>query len=176
MNADIYWITGAPGPPLGIMPHPRGGEWLEDEISSLRNQGVDVLVSLLTVDEVKELGLADEAAACRTLGIQFRSFPILDRSVPDSTPAALDFVRHLSQLRLDGKTVVIHCRAGIGPSSIVAGAVLTLEDATPTAALEMIAAARGCHVPDTAEQVAWVQGVLAAISDCQGCDPTTKLE
>ena len=69
-------------------------------------------------------------------------------------------MRSLIQLRLDGKTVVIHCRAGIGRASIIAAAVLTLEVATPTAALEMIAAARGCPVPDTAEQVAWVQQVF----------------
>jgi protein-tyrosine phosphatase len=160
MKVDIYWITDTPAPPLGIMPRPRGGGWLEDEIRSLRKQGMDVLVSLLTATEVEELDLADEEASCRTLGLHFLSFPILDRSVPDSTPAALEFARSLSQLRLDGKTIVIHCRAGIGRSSIIATAVLTLEGASPIAALERIAAARGCPVPDTAEQVAWVQNVF----------------
>jgi hypothetical protein len=83
MNVDIYWIPGEPGPPLGIMPRPRGGDWLQDEIRSLRSQAVDVLVSLLTPIEVEELDLADEAAACRTFGIHFLSFPILDRPIPD---------------------------------------------------------------------------------------------
>jgi protein-tyrosine phosphatase len=156
MNVDIYWIPSAPGPPLGIMPRPRGGDWLEDEIHFLRSHGVDVLVSLLGAGEVKELDLADEEAACRTLGLHFLSFPTLDRSIPDSTPAAPDFARSLTQLRLGGKTIVIHCPAGIGRSSIIAAAVLTAEGTTPTAALEMIASARG-PVPDTVEQVAWVE-------------------
>ncbi len=95
MNVDIYWIPSAPGPPLGIMPRPRGGDWLEDEIHFLRSHGVDVLVSLLGAGEVKELDLADEEAACRTLGLHFLSFPTLDRSIPDSTPAAPDFARSL---------------------------------------------------------------------------------
>lgn len=95
MKVDIYWVTGAPSPPLGIIPRPRGGDWLEEEIRSLKGQGVDVLVSLLTPDEMAELALVKEAAACESLGIQFLSFPINDRSVPASTPEALEFVRLL---------------------------------------------------------------------------------
>jgi protein-tyrosine phosphatase len=159
MKVHIYWIPGAQGPPLGIMPRPRGDDWLGDEIRSLRSQGVDVLVSLLTTGEIEELDLADEAAACRSIGIQFLSFPIDDRSVPANTRAALEFVRLLRQLRLDGRTVVIHCRAGIGRSTMIAAAVLTLEGTASTEAFEMIAAARGCSVPDTAEQAAWVQNL-----------------
>jgi len=159
MKVHIYWIPGAQGPPLGIMPRPRGDDWLGDEIRSLRSQGVDVLVSLLTTGEIEELDLADEAAACRSIGIQFLSFPIDDRSVPANTRAALEFVRLLRQLRLDGRTVVIHCRAGIGRSSMIAAATLTLnpEDVIPAEAWEMIGRARGCSVPDTAQQVAWVE-------------------
>jgi protein-tyrosine phosphatase len=164
MKVDVYWIIGGSKPLLGIMPRPRGGDWLEDEINSLGTQGVDVLVSLLTPVEVEELGLADEAAACRRLGIQFHSFPISDRSVPDSTPAALEFVRMLGQLLVDGKTVVIHCRAGIGRFSMIAAAVLIWKGATPTSALGQIASARGCPVPDTAEQFEWVRHLFGADS------------
>ena len=119
MSVDIYWITGTPLPPLSIMPRPRGGDWLEDEIRSLRLQGADVLVSWLTADEVEELNLANEEALCRTLGLQFLSFPIPDRSVPDSTPAALEFFRSLRQLRLDGKPIAmaaIRDSRGCGPT------------------------------------------------------------
>lgn len=73
------------------MPRPHGGDWLEDEIRSLRSQGVDVLVSLLTPDEMAALDLTDVAGTCHLLGIQFLSFPIDDRSVPVSAPAALRF-------------------------------------------------------------------------------------
>ncbi len=129
---------------------------------------MDGLVSLLTPAEEEELDLATEEAACRILGMQFLPFPIDDRSVPSNTALALDFVRSLSQLRLDGKTIVVHCRAGIGRASIIAAAVLTLEGATPTAALEVIAAARGCSVPDTAEQVARVQRVFGGAKRWSG--------
>jgi protein-tyrosine phosphatase len=63
----------------------------------------------------------------------------------------------LRQMRLEGRIVVINCRAGIGRASMIAAATLVLEGGTPTAAWEMISSARGCSVPDTAEQIAWVE-------------------
>jgi protein-tyrosine phosphatase len=157
MKVDLYCLFNEPCPRLGTMPRPRGGDWLEDEIRSLRDQEVDVLVSLLTPDEVEVLDLAGEEAACWTSGIQFLSFPIPDRSVPGSKSAALEFVRALNHMRLDGKNVVIHCRVGIGRASLMTAALLTLQGSTPTEAFGKIAAARGCPVPDAAEQFVWVE-------------------
>jgi hypothetical protein len=34
MQARIYWIDDLESGQLGIMPRPRGGDWLEDEIQS----------------------------------------------------------------------------------------------------------------------------------------------
>jgi len=42
------------------MARPRGNEWLEDEILSLKRQDVQVIVSLLERNEVYELGLEKE--------------------------------------------------------------------------------------------------------------------
>ncbi len=68
MLAEVYWIKDIAWR-LAILPRPRSGEWLEDEIRSLRAQGIDVLVSLLTPDETAELELEQEAACCASTGI-----------------------------------------------------------------------------------------------------------
>jgi protein-tyrosine phosphatase len=141
---------------LAVLPRPRGDEWLPDEIRSLRTSGVDVLVSLLTSDEVAELGLADEAACCAARGIEFISFSFPDRSVPASTSDAFDLVRRLGNLLTDGKAVAIHCRQGVGRSALMAACVLALLGEGPDDALARVAGARGCPVPDTAEQRLWV--------------------
>ena len=48
MKTEIYWID-LPGPGrLAIMPRPRGDDWLEGEIESLKGVGVQSLVSMLT--------------------------------------------------------------------------------------------------------------------------------
>jgi hypothetical protein len=40
---------------------PRGNDWLSDEMNGLREAGTNVLVSMLTADEAKELDLQGEA-------------------------------------------------------------------------------------------------------------------
>lgn len=64
MQAKIYWIDGVAPGRLGIIPRPRGGDWLQDGIRLLKLSGVDVVVSLLESEEVAELDLAEEQALC----------------------------------------------------------------------------------------------------------------
>jgi protein-tyrosine phosphatase len=156
MRAEIFWIEGVRGGRLAVMPRPRGGDWLADEVRSLRAAGVDVLVSLLTRDEAAELDLADEAACCAAAGIEFVSFPFADRGVPTSAPETLSLVRGLAAFLNGGKAVAVHCRQGVGRSALVAACVLASLGETPDAALERAARARGRPVPDTREQREWV--------------------
>jgi protein-tyrosine phosphatase len=139
------------------MPHPRGGDWLADEVAALQDAGVEVVVSLLTDEEVSELDLAEEARLCQARDIHYFSFPIQDFSVPTSEAEALAFLEGLKGLLLEGKHLVIHCRGGIGRSSVMAGSLLVLAGYTPEHALELLSNARGMNVPETDEQRAWVR-------------------
>src|ERR1041385_2773713 len=84
MNPKLYWIDGPWPGRLAISARPRGGERLEDEISSWRRAGVDAVVSLLTPPENKDLQLVEESKLAQSHGIRFVSLPIEDRSVPSS--------------------------------------------------------------------------------------------
>jgi hypothetical protein len=64
MRTNIYWLDDSPSGRIGIMPRPRGGDWLEDEIRALRDAGVDVIVSLLEKHEIEELDLQHEPVYC----------------------------------------------------------------------------------------------------------------
>jgi len=77
---SLYWINRE-GVRLGIMPRPRGNDWLPDDLRMLRQAGVDVIVSALTAPEAEELGLVAEAQECAQNGLLFISFPIEDRSL-----------------------------------------------------------------------------------------------
>jgi hypothetical protein len=105
MRTELYWIEGPWRGSLAIMPRPRGGDWLEDEIQSLRRSGVDVVDSLLTREEQSEFNLSDEESLCRANGIEFVSFPIVDRSVPSSAEAfseqAIKLAEQLASARVD---------------------------------------------------------------------------
>jgi len=137
------------------MARPRADDWLETEVKAWKDAGVDVVVSLLERAEVSELGLQREAGLCGATGIDFVSFPIPDRGVPEPDEAAR-IARVLTAGFRDGRSIAIHCRAGIGRSSIMAACVLALCGIDAERALALITKARGLNVPDTDEQRDWL--------------------
>ncbi len=139
------------------MPRPRGGDWLEDEIKSLKFSGVDVVVSLLESEEITELDITEEKNLCEANNISFLSFSIKDRDVPLSTQETFDFAQKSSNLLKNGKNLVIHCRQGVGRSALIAACVLVLNGFSSEEAFEKIKNARGCDVPDTNKQRDWVK-------------------
>jgi|GraSoiStandDraft_36_1057302.scaffolds.fasta_scaffold11374_3 protein-tyrosine phosphatase len=153
---SLYWIDRE-GVRLGIMPRPRGHDWLSDDLRMLRRAGVDVIVSALTALEAEELGLAEEAQECAQNGLLFISFPIEDRSVPTSHVDFGALVNQLLEYSRKGKAIAVHCRAGIGRSSMIAACVLIRNSLSVESAFQAIEESRGCPVPDTPEQRRWVE-------------------
>jgi protein-tyrosine phosphatase len=162
MKPDIYWIDGVPCGRLAIMPRPRAGDWLDDEIAGWRDASIGAVVSLLEAEEVSELGLARQSELCRQHAIEFIAFPIPDRGVPESKQHAAALATRLVERLRVGTGVAIHCRAGIGRSSLIAACALGLLGIEPDAAFKAIGAARGVNVPDTEHQRKWVHSLFAA--------------
>lgn len=156
MRNDLYWIPGSWPGRLAIMPRPRGGDWLEDEIQSWRRAGVDVVLSLLTSDEIEDLTLAEEEQRCRDAGIEFLAFPIPDRGVPSSKKGFVDLAMSLTTRLAEGKNVAVHCRQGIGRAALVAICLLVHSGMDVESATQRVSLARGCSVPETAEQRRWI--------------------
>jgi protein-tyrosine phosphatase len=160
MRATIFTVaTTGPGK-LSTMARPRGGDWLADEMASLREVGTDVLVSMLTASELHELGLTEEAAVAEAAGLRFVGLPTPDRGTPDLQPfraLVTDLVDQLAR----GSHVVVHCRMGIGRSSTVAAAVLMAQGVQARDAWAAVSDARGLEVPDTPEQRRWLEAAMA---------------
>lgn len=156
MRPEVYWIDrdGAPGR-LGTMAHPRGGDWLGEEVAALAADEVDRLVCLLPDTELAELDLAEEPALARAAGLAYEQFAVPDLTVP-APGATARLARDLVQALLRDETVVIHCRAGIGRSSLLAAAVLAAAGWNPEDAWPRLVEARGLPVPDTDEQREYV--------------------
>lgn len=151
-----FWIETASPLKLAIVPRPRGGDWLQDDIRLLRNDGIDILVSLLEATESRELTLEHESAACAAAGISFVNFPIPDRQVPPSRLGFVTFAQMLHRRAREGQSIGVHCRACIGRSSVLLATVLRLEGLSAKEAFDLISRSRGLTVPDTAEQAKWV--------------------
>jgi hypothetical protein len=161
MGSGIHWIDLPVAGRLAIMARPRAGDWLDDEIAGWRAAGIDIVVSLLVPAEIAELGLDRESALCREHGMELISFPVPDRGVPPSEGEAAALARDLAARVAQGKAVAVHCRAGIGRSSVIAACVMVLAGTEPYAAFDIIAAARRTRVPDTDEQRDWVAAFAA---------------
>jgi protein-tyrosine phosphatase len=156
VRTDLFWIDGPRHGRLAIMPRPRGGDWLEEEIQAWRRSGIDVVVSLLTPDEIAELNLVDEERLCRANGIEFLSFPITDRAVPASMETFSDLSTALAGRLADGRTIAVHCRQGIGRAGLVAVGLLIAFGMDQGAAIGRVGASRGCSVPETPDQRRWI--------------------
>jgi protein-tyrosine phosphatase len=164
--SKIYWIndTIVGDKRLGIMPRPRGNDWLEDEIRSLKFRGIDYLVSLLEYDELDELGLDAEAELCDNQDIVFINFPISDGGIPEHEEKFLSLVHQLVGVLLDGKKIVVHSRTGIGRSSLLCAGILISLGAPVSSVFEILKVHREIPVPDTDEQEEWLTELAGRIS------------
>jgi hypothetical protein len=158
--AEIYWLRDLPTGRLAVMPRPRGDDWLPDEVSNWHAAGLNTIVSLLESHEVKELGLAEEHALCRSAGIEFISFPVVDRGVPASAREVLRLVDNLVAAIRRGSAVGIHCRAGIGRSGLLVACVLSRLGVPEKEVFPRISQARGVRCPDTEAQTKWFASFL----------------
>lgn len=157
MPVKIYWVYESETKGrIGIMARPRGNEWLKEEINSLKKQRVDILVSLLESEEVAELGLHEEQNHCTDFDIAFISFSIKDRDIPPKGMAVKTLFDSLYNSIKAGNSIVIHCRMGIGRSSVITAAIMKKIGFKTDSIFQHISKLRGLSVPDTKEQEKWI--------------------
>jgi protein-tyrosine phosphatase len=142
---------------LAITPRPRGGDWLEVDLASLSERGINVLVSLLEFDEAAELGLTDESTCCATHGIEFLSLPVPDLGSPHDSETFVTAVINLARLLREGKRIAVHCRQSVGRSGLLAVAVAVASGLELSVAVETVSKARGVQVPETLTQLTWLR-------------------
>lgn len=161
MNPDLFWVPGPWHGKLAVLGRPRGGDWLEDEVGGWKRAGLEVVISLLEAAEAAQLDLTDEGAAAQSKSLQFISFPIPDRGVPESTKDALLLLANIAGKLNEGKKVAIHCRQSVGRSGMVAAGLLITAGMSVDRAIEAVSKARGQRVPETEQQFQWLRHLPA---------------
>lgn len=156
MKPDIYIVELIGSGFLAVMAKPVAGEWIEEEFQGIANEGIKQIVSLLEAHESYEVGLSREQDYAQNYEMEFVSYPIPDRGLPTSVKQFSEFTRKLYHDIAGGKSTVIHCRAGIGRTGLVAAGVLLHCGFEPDDAFKHISKKRGVQVPDTEEQYNWV--------------------
>jgi protein-tyrosine phosphatase len=157
---ELFWIGGESTGRLAIATRPRGADWLSDELKEASRAGVYLLVSMLTSVEAVELKLDGEAEAAKAAGLSFENVPIADRGVPERAHPFVRAARRAAEELKRGRSVAVHCRMGIGRSSMFAAATMIRLGTEPAVAWAWIAQARGRPVPDVLSQRTWIDTIL----------------
>jgi protein-tyrosine phosphatase len=164
LGTKLYWVNGPWRGKLAMAARPRGGDWLPDEIASWRSSGVATMVSLLEEHEERDLDLKEERSEAEKQGLKFVSFPIVDRDVPMSRNKFGDMLETLHRELAAGQNVVLHCRQGIGRTGLVAACLLVGDGLDPQEAIERLKTARGLEVPETAQQLRWINDFAGTLT------------
>jgi len=131
--------------------------WDEEDFEHLRSQGITVILSLQTVEDVGERGLEAEASTAKAAKLRFRNAPVADFDSDDlcrQLPACVTKLKHLMD---DGQTVYLHCTAGVNRSPTVAVAYLhwCLGWPLEQALTRMQEARECCPLPDVIRRAHW---------------------
>jgi ADP-ribosyl-[dinitrogen reductase] hydrolase len=139
------------------------GRWDRDltvDLLRLRNEyGTVVLVSLVEEWELAQLGIAALATEASKAGIELDRLEIRDGGVPADPELFVALVkRTLARVRA-GKTVVIHCRGGLGRTGVLAAVCLRALGFEANRAMQIVRAVRPGTIENTAQED-FVRGVV----------------
>lgn len=161
MQPTVYWVRDLARGRLAVVTRPDPAYGLPQQMKSLREDGLDVLVSMLQAGETIRLGLAWEASVAAEAGLSFHNLPTDDFGVPPSFEIANALIAMMAAEIAAGRAVGVHCYAGRGRSPLFAAGVLVHLGAEPETAIEAVSQARGRRVPETDAQRQWISDFAA---------------
>ena len=141
-------------------PRAMTGPWDRDmhtDLAAIADWGAVALVTLMESHELDRLGVSGLGDMAASQGLDWYHLPIRDVSVP-SAAFETQWAESGETLRtrlLDGQSIVVHCRGGLGRTGLVAARLLIELGDKPVTALHRVRAARPGAV-ETVEQEEYV--------------------
>ena len=135
---------------------------LDKDVATIHNWGAAAVVSLVTLSELKKLGVGNLSSALSACNIVWHHCPINDCQAPDCGFEVMWSTIETKLLRLlyEQRRILLHCAAGLGRTGTVAAKLLIASGVPAPQALARVRAVR----PGAVETVAQ-ERYLLALSD-----------
>ena len=142
------------------------GVWARDlgtDLDAIRDWGATALVSLVEAEEFEWCGIPDLPEQACARGLRHLHLPIVDMSIPEEgfEAAWREHGPELQRMLREGRSVVLHCLAGLGRTGTIAARLLVELGATPDDAIERVRLARPGTI-QTLMQELYVRSLPAA--------------
>jgi ADP-ribosylglycohydrolase/protein-tyrosine phosphatase len=140
------------------------GRWKRDLDADLQrlkhHYHADALVTLLEESEFQLYGVPDLLDRAAEAGLETIHFPIVDVSTPHKAQSGqyVDLIARIVNLLREGKTVVVHCRGGLGRTGTVAASILVATGRDADEAIDLVRRFCGDRAVETPKQEEYVRG------------------
>jgi len=155
-QAEMYKVGTMGDGFLAIMACPSMEPEAPASVANISRLGIKLVVSLLEPTEARNLGLDAERLEAKAYEMGFMSFPIPDMGLPTSVEDFAQITQILFTQVNSGINTLVHCRAGIGRSGLLAAGVLLHTGMNAEEAFAYVSRMRGLRVPETPEQHTWL--------------------
>jgi ADP-ribosyl-[dinitrogen reductase] hydrolase len=152
-NGGLIGMTICPGKKQG---QSWSGSWFRDlatDLDAIQEWGATTIVTLMELDELVAVGADKIGEAAEARGLDWYFLPISDVSTPDTQfEITWAYAGHrLRDTLRRGCRVLIHCRAGLGRTGMIAGRLLVELGMEGTVAIDAVRKARSGTI-QTSEQ------------------------
>jgi len=104
----------------------RLGRDLEEDVKTISSWNAKAALTLMETQELERFGVADIGAVMRIHHIEWYHLPIKDMSIPGKEFENIwkEVGNYLGSIIFCGGNILIHCRAGLGRSGMIAARIL----------------------------------------------------
>ena len=129
---------------------------LDEDLKELKLQGIDVIIPLLTQDEMERYGVPDLIDKYNNANFEVKQLPINDQKSPNPGEVN-EIIEYINRKFDDGKNVLVHCVGGLGRSGLIAACYLKYLGLSSENAIKAVRESRSPRAIETKEQEEFVE-------------------